>query len=250
MSGTINISRDLWDDTAFAHEPFSEREAWVWMIAEASWKARARRVGDYVVSLERGQLAHSTRFMAETFGWTHSKARRFLDRLERLGMIERKTGTGVSVITICNYDKYQSQAQASGTGPAQVRHTSGTNEKKGEIRDIDTLEGKPSNDAAASVDPAKLMFDSGVALLSAAGIKRAQARAMIGKWRKDHGAEAVIAAIGRAQREGAVDPVAFIVGALRFSAKAAEPKPGDCRVLGNGQKQVFQAGNGWMTEHV
>lgn len=113
-----------------------------------------------------------------------------------------------------------------------------------------TLEGKPSNDAAASPDPAKVMFDSGVALLSAAGVKHPQARAVIGKWRKAHGTEAVIAAIGRAQREGAVDPVAFITGALRFAAKAAEPRPGDIRVTGDGRRQVFQAGNGWMTEHV
>ncbi len=134
MSGTVNISRDLWDDTAFAQDPFSEREAWVWMIAEASWKARTRRVGDYVVELERGQLAHSTRFMADTWKWTHSKARRYLDRLEKLEMIRRETGTGVSVVTVCNYDKYQNPQQTTDTRPAQDRHTSGTNEKKGEIR--------------------------------------------------------------------------------------------------------------------
>ena len=134
MSGTVNISRDLWDDTAFAADPFSEREAWIWLIAEASWKPRARRVGDYVVNLERGQAAHSTRFLAETWGWTHSKVRRYLDRLEKLNLITRKTDTGVSVITVCKYDKFQNPAQASDTGPTQVRHTSGTNEKKGEIR--------------------------------------------------------------------------------------------------------------------
>lgn len=134
MAGTVNISRDLWDDTAFAADPFSEREAWVWLIAEASWKPRVKRVGDHVVDLARGQLAHSTRFLAETWGWTHSKARRYLDRLEKLKLIERQTGTGVSVITICKYDKYQSPAQTADTGPAQDRHRTGTNEKKGEIR--------------------------------------------------------------------------------------------------------------------
>jgi hypothetical protein len=134
VSGTVNVSRDLWDDTAFANGPFSEREAWIWMIAEASWKARMKRVGDYVVSLDRGQLAHSTRFLAETWGWTHSKARRYLERLEKMNLIAREIGTGVSVITICKYDKYQHTPQASGTPSAQVRHRSGTNENKGEIR--------------------------------------------------------------------------------------------------------------------
>lgn len=142
VSGTVNVSRGLWDDTAFADGPFSEREAWIWMICEASWKARVKRVGDYVVNLDRGQLAHSTRFLAETWGWTHSKARRYLDRLEKMNLITRESDTGVSVITICKYDKYQNPTQASGTHSAQVRHTSGTNEKKDAIR---VKEGEETN---------------------------------------------------------------------------------------------------------
>ena len=154
MSGTINISRDLWDDTAFAADPFSEREAWIWLIAEASWKPRPRRVGDYVVNLDRGQAAHSTRFLAETWGWSHSKVRRYLERLEKLNLIQRQTDTGVSVITVCKYDKFQNPAQAPGTGPAQVRHTSGTNEKKGEIRgkERETPPNGDTEDLQASVD--------------------------------------------------------------------------------------------------
>lgn len=36
--GTVNVSRCLWDDEVFRNEPFTEREAWIWMIAEAAWK--------------------------------------------------------------------------------------------------------------------------------------------------------------------------------------------------------------------
>lgn len=146
MSGTINISRDLWTDPAFAADPFSEREAWVWLIADASWKPRVRRVGNHVVNLNRGEVAHSTRFLAETWGWSHSKVRRYLERLEKLGLIAKKigaktdtvtgtkAGTVVTVLSIRKYDKYQAQPQATGTEAAQNRHRTGTNEKKGEIR--------------------------------------------------------------------------------------------------------------------
>jgi hypothetical protein len=135
LSGTVNISRDLWADEAFAREAFSEREAWVWMICEASWKPRKKRIGDAIVDLGRGQLAASIRFMADAFGWHRNKAHRFIQRLEKLGLISVKTGTGVSVITICNYNKYQHGGTAGGTGPGQDRDTSGTNYKKGEIRE-------------------------------------------------------------------------------------------------------------------
>lgn len=134
MSGTINISRQIWESTAFAPCPFSEREAWIWMICEASWMDRTKRVGDFVVTLSRGDLAMSSRFSAKAWGWTDSKVRRYLERLKKLGMITSKTDAGVTVISICNYDKFQNSPQGSDAGPTHVRRTSDANYNKGVIR--------------------------------------------------------------------------------------------------------------------
>lgn len=137
--GTVNVSRCLWDDQVFQNEPFSEREAWIWMIAEAAWRPREKRVGKIIVTLERGQLAHSTRFLADAWRWSHSRVRRFLDRLENRHMTQRKTDTGVTVICIIKYDTYQNKPKASGTEAAQKqtqkRHRSGTNDNKGIIKE-------------------------------------------------------------------------------------------------------------------
>ncbi|MCT4369091.1 hypothetical protein CLG85_001535 [Yangia mangrovi] len=149
MSGTVNISRSLWEDEAFAADPFSEREAWIWMIAEASWKPRKRRVGDYIVPLERGQLAGSIRFFAKAWKWTPAKAQRFLDRIQKMDLIRRETDTGVTVVTICKYDEYQYGAKAPDAPPIQDRYTSDTNEKKGERKG---KEGK--EDTNVSLPPA------------------------------------------------------------------------------------------------
>lgn len=135
MSGTVNIARSLWDDEAFADAPFSEREAWIWMIADASWKARTRRIGDYIIDLERGQLAGSVRFWAKAWQWTPAKVQRFLARITKLGLVRISTDTGVSVVSICNYDDYQAKPKAADTRPIQDRYTSDTNEKKDEIRE-------------------------------------------------------------------------------------------------------------------
>ena len=82
--------------------------------------------------------------------------------------------------------------------------------------------------AAPPVDPEKIMFDQGRRLLGQAGVSPASAGQMLGKWKRDHGAEAVIVALGKAQREGAIDPKAYIEGALR-----------------NGQRAGDRRGNGW-----
>ena len=105
--GVVAIDRGIFDHACFADEPFTEREAWQWLIMEAAWKKRTRRVGHAVVALERGQLAASLRFMAERWGWSKDKVARFLHRLGDHGMIETSTATGVCIITIKNYDVYQ-----------------------------------------------------------------------------------------------------------------------------------------------
>ena len=66
----------------------------------------------------------------------------------------------------------------------------------------------------ASIDPEKVMFESGKRLLADAGIPPPRAGPILGKWKSAHGAEAVIVALGKAQREGAIDPVSFITACL------------------------------------
>lgn len=105
--GVFAVDRGIWDHPMFADEPFTEREAWSWLIGEASFKARTRNVGGKVVKLERGQLAASVRFIAERWKWSKSRVDRFLKRLKIETMIGTDSGTGLLVITICNYDKYQ-----------------------------------------------------------------------------------------------------------------------------------------------
>jgi len=79
--------------------------------------------------------------------------------------------------------------------------------------------------ATPSVDPEKVMFDQGRKLLSAAGIAPGSAGQLLGKWKRDHGAEAVIVALGKAQREGAIDPRSFIEGCLRNGQRPDRTRP-------------------------
>lgn len=147
MSGTVNIARSIFDHAIFADEPKTEREAWIWLIMEASWKPRAKRVGSVVVNTERGQLAASIRFLAGAWRWTAPKVQRYLKRLEKMEMIRSQADTGVTVITICNYDEYQAGGKASDTAPIQSRYSADTNEKKEERRE----EGKKGDTDVSSV---------------------------------------------------------------------------------------------------
>lgn len=111
MTGYVAIHRQLFDHPVFKRERFSEREAWAWLIAEAAWQERRKRSGRAVVELRRGQLSHSRRFMARAWQWTDSRVYRFLEklRLESMVKIEPVANHETSIITICNYDKFQTE---------------------------------------------------------------------------------------------------------------------------------------------
>lgn len=105
--GVFQVHRGIFDHPIFAPEPFTEREAWLWMIATAAWKATRVRFGRKMIALERGQLIFSERFLAEKWQWAKTTVRRFLARLCEGNMITQKTDRDATLITICNYDEYQ-----------------------------------------------------------------------------------------------------------------------------------------------
>lgn len=106
--GVFAVDRGIWDHPVLqSREPFSKREAWLWMVSAATWKAKSVLVDGRRVNLGRGQLAHSIRFMAEAWRWPKSNVARFLEALKTDTMIGTASGTSLTIITICKYDEYQ-----------------------------------------------------------------------------------------------------------------------------------------------
>lgn len=124
MRGYYLMHRGWLDHPAFgsrAREPLCRAAAWCWLIEEAAYEPIQVRVAGKSIDLKRGQLSISLRNMAEAWGWGHERCRRFLRELAERDMIEtaavpgRETGreTAATVITICNYDKFQDRRKLS-----------------------------------------------------------------------------------------------------------------------------------------
>lgn len=112
MSGFIAMHRE-----AFSHPVLKDGErfrAWFWLVAHAAWKPTRHDARGHTITVERGQICAGREQLAKAWGWSPSAVERFLTRLETEQMIERQTGQMKTVITICNYDKYQSEADAGG----------------------------------------------------------------------------------------------------------------------------------------
>ena len=128
--GTFNIARSIWEHPVFRPAKFTDTQAFMWLVSEASWKPRTIRDKTFVIELGRGELTHSLRFMANKWQWKHDAVKRFLLRLEKHDMIRVSNATGQNVVSICNYDEYQAKpkstttvsATPTATGPRQDRH--------------------------------------------------------------------------------------------------------------------------------
>ena len=106
--GLINIDRGLLNHRIFKPKKFSKAEAWIWLLCEARWKDWREDIGGKTVTINRGQVPHSLRFMATAWGWSKGGTERFLNRLKIEAMIGTISIGGQNVITICNYNTYQS----------------------------------------------------------------------------------------------------------------------------------------------
>lgn len=150
--------------------------AWQWFIKEAARRDRIRTLKDKAIPLVRGQLVASLRYLAKLFNWSFKTVRRWLDRLRRHRMIELSVvrgtqmvldlagsrlsdvcperGTGITVITLCNYAKYQKPLGGKGTGRAQQGHSRGTAGAQSQTENIDTEKKKKESCSRSTRLPA------------------------------------------------------------------------------------------------
>lgn len=149
-SGYILIHRSIAQNSVLRST--EERGAFVDLLLLASYKPEEVTLSGCDFELERGQLVGSLTYLSNQFNWTKKKVRVFLDKLERAGMISRGTIRGTikgtfrgrvpSVITICNYDKFQGLNVVEGTNEGTF---------KGTIRGNSIKETKESNTKNSSL---------------------------------------------------------------------------------------------------
>ena len=122
MSGFITLHRSIldwewWDD-------HNVTRLFLYMLLEANFQDNMWKG----VLIKRGQMATSLNNLALGSGMTVKQVRTALDKMERCGTIEHKGQTKYSIITITNYENYQSEGkqkahkwQTKGTQRATIK---------------------------------------------------------------------------------------------------------------------------------
>ena len=135
MHGYIKLHRQIIDHWLWSDKPYSNGQAWMDLVMLANHKLKKIHLKGSLITVQRGQLAWSMVALGARWGWNDKRVARFLKLLESDEQVSRSSGRITSVITITNYDQFQSDVdEVSNSRRANVEQTSkdknGENEKK------------------------------------------------------------------------------------------------------------------------
>lgn len=127
MAGWIKLYRqiqecDIWLD----EEPFDRRSAWIDLLLLANHEDKNIIFDGHKITVQRGQYLTSVRKLSAKWKWGKNKTLSFLRLLEECEMIKRESDSRRTLITLVNYDIYQSEDNIIGTVTGQSEDSNGT----------------------------------------------------------------------------------------------------------------------------
>ena len=212
--GYIKLSRALKDSQIWNEEPFSRGQAWVDLLMFTAFKDHSFRVRGNKVRVKRGQCGLSQLTMAQRWRWSRGKVRRFLKDLEEEEMIVQEAGHLTTLITICNFERFQGDGTADDTtdlptdGTADGQQTDSrryTKKKDKKEKKEKNIENPPAAKPKSILQAEK--FE--------------EAFAAMPKRHKSHNRRSAEKAWNARMKEG-VDPDLIIAGVKRYEAHVSQ----------------------------
>ncbi|WP_020006191.1 DnaD domain-containing protein [Salinicoccus albus] len=143
MTGWISLHRSVEDHWMFKEKrTFSKFEAWVALLLMVNHKDGKTTIGNQLIEVKRGQRITSIKQLSENWRWSRTKVKAYLEMLKDDEMIDIKTTTKYTLVTIANYDFYQSEEGRKNT-QKDINQTS--NEHQKDIRKTSTKHQKDTN---------------------------------------------------------------------------------------------------------
>ena len=146
VEGWNKIYRSIQEHWLWTCEPFSRGQAWIDLLLMANHKSNKIMINGTLEVVERGQRVTSIRKLADRWRWSTKKVSHFLEQLVKDKMIEYKSDTSKTVITIVNYDKYQGKETPSSIDNTGFDEDIGNTEETQEKHQRNTEETQKKNE--------------------------------------------------------------------------------------------------------
>ncbi len=125
--GWISIYRSVLKHWLFPKKrELTKFEAWLTILLEVNHSDAKVQIGYNIIECKRGESLNSLGTWAKFFNWNKSKVRRFFILLQKDNMIRFESVQKSTHLTVCNYDIYQGERNASETQVKRKRNASET----------------------------------------------------------------------------------------------------------------------------
>ena len=111
MAGWIKLHRKLKNSLVFDNPDLLK--VWIWCLLKATHDDYIQMIGLQEVELEKGQFIFGRKVAANELKMSESKTYRLIKKLENMQNLNIKTNNKYSIITIANWELYQSDSNNS-----------------------------------------------------------------------------------------------------------------------------------------
>lgn len=118
-SGYISLHRSLQSHILWEDKPFAKGQAWTDLLLRASYEDREFLFNGQFVKLEEGELITSINKLADSWGWSRGKVRRYLEWLKSASMVSYQTDNHKTVIKLLNFKEFQACSKSKRTADGQ-----------------------------------------------------------------------------------------------------------------------------------
>ena len=107
MAGWQKVYRDITKHWLWEDKPFSRGQAFIDLLLMVNHQDKKILFNGDLIEVKRGSRITSLRQLGESWGWSRTKVKKFLEQLEKDEMITVKSDSKKTVVSIENYSVYQ-----------------------------------------------------------------------------------------------------------------------------------------------
>lgn len=124
--GWIKLHRAIQEHWVWDDEPFTRGQAFIDLLLMVNHKDKKIMFNGELIEVKKGSKITSLRQLSDRWKWSTNKVKKYLEQLQKDGMINYKSDNKKTLLTIENYSVYQGQGNTEETQKKQERNTEET----------------------------------------------------------------------------------------------------------------------------
>lgn len=106
-TGWLKIYRKMLDDPNYLRKPFDKTHAWLDILLTVNFEKRVLNIKGTAVTLKPGQMVFGYRQLANRWGWSVDKVRRYFRTLNKTGSATLTSTPNGTLLTVVKWASYQ-----------------------------------------------------------------------------------------------------------------------------------------------